>query len=573
MPVAPGTPQLTFPGIQDGASFRVPQATNQDRLQLADSLALVRGAHNLKFGGEVQLVDTSFDLGVFQAGRIEMVENFADFDHNGDGRVDDNDLLFAVTLRSGFPDRNLLLDDCDNTYFAFYAQDDWHVTPELVLNLGLRWEMDTNVKNISGYPDTNPLVSDFYVGDRTRDKNNFGPRIGFNWTNPSGSVSAHGGWGIYYDRITLEIASLEKGLDGRALPVEVRAGNVFFLDPATGQFPPFAPSLGNPFTGFPLAGAGASGINIIDNAMQTPQVQQWNLGAEVRVAQSLYLRADGIYNKGTNFIIGVPIGTVFNPVVGGPDRVLNLESSVGTRYKGLFLTMERRGGRHQFLASYTLAKADNYANDDQIPFSNGPIDPNDLEREFGPSPNDRRHRFTFAGSFELPAGFRLAPLFTWSTGVPMDILMPDASRRVPTLSRNAGGRRFETAAELNEYLRGLNASGGIEGVLLPLVGDDALFSDHFSSFDLRVSKVFGVGGARSLEALVEVFNLFNVTNILGVSTRNYSGYANVLARDSDQPASPGFLTSSSFGQAVTTAGGVFGSGGPRAFQLGLRFQF
>jgi hypothetical protein len=572
-PVAPGAPQLTFPSIQDGSSFRVPQATNQDRIQVADSLALVRGSHSLKLGGEVQLVNTSFDLGVFQAGRIEMVEDFADFDHNGDGRIDDNDLLFAVTLRSGFPTRNLVLDDCDNTYLAFYVQDDWWITPQLTLNVGLRWEMDTDVKNISGYADTNPLVSGFYEGERKRDKNNLGPRLGFNWAAPSGRVGVHGGWGLYYDRITLEIASLEKGLDGRALPVEVRAGNVFFLDPTSGQFPPVAPSLSNPFTGFVLPGAGASGINIIDNGMETPQVQQWNVGAEVRLADSFYLRADGIYNKGTHFIIGRTVGTVFNPVVGGPDRVVNLESSVGTRYKGLLVSLEKRAGRHRILASYTLAKAENYANDDQIPFSSGPIDPNDLEREFGPSPNDRRHRLSVSGSFELPAGFRAAPLFTWSTGVPMDILMPDASTRVPTLPRNAGGRMFQTAADLNAYLRTLNASGGVDGTLLPLVSDDAQFNDSFSSFDLRVSKVFGIGGRRSLEALVEVFNLFNVTNILGVSTRNYSGYANVLARDSSDPANPGFLTSSTFGKAVNTAGGVFGSGGPRAFQLGLRFEF
>jgi outer membrane receptor protein involved in Fe transport len=571
-PVSPNTPQLTFPSIQDGASFRVPQATDQDRLQLADSLALVRGAHSLKFGGDIQFIKTALDLGVFQAGRLEMVQDFADFDHNGDGRVDDNDLLFAVTLRSGFPERDLVLDDVNNKYFAFYAQDDWRLTPQVTLNLGLRWEMDTDVKNISGYPNTNPIVADFYHGDRKRDGNNFGPRIGLNWANASGGLSVHGGWGIYYDRITLELTTLERGLDGRALPVEVRAGNVFFIDDNTGQFPPFAPSLSNPFTGFILPGAGASGINIIDNQMETPQVQQWNVGAEVRVAKSLYLRADGLYNKGTKFILGVPVGTVFNPVVGGPDRVVNLESSVGTRYKGLLMSLERRGGRYQFLASYTLSKSENYSNDDQIPFSNGPIDPNDLEREFGPSPNDRRHRFTLSGSIDLPAGFRIAPLFTWSTGVPMDILMPDASRRVPTLQRNAGGRVFQTAAELNAYLRGLNASGGIDGTLLPLVSDGAQFSDSFSSFDMRVSKTFHFGD-RSLEALAEVFNLFNVTNILGVSVRNYSGYANVLARDSEDPSNPGYLRSSSFGNAVTTAGGVFGSGGPRAFQLGLRFQF
>ena len=70
-----------------------------------------------------------------------------------------------------------------------------------------------------------------------------------------------------------------------------------------------------------------------------------------------------------------------------------------------------------------------------------------------------------------------------------------------------------------------------------------------------------------------MFNLFNVTNVLGVSNVNYSGLSNVLARDSDDERNPGFLKSSSFGRPVTTAGGVFGSGGPRAFQVAVRFTF
>ncbi len=98
-PVTPG-PQLTFPSIQDGASFRVPQETRLNRFQFSDTLTLVRGPHTFRLGGELQRVDSSFNLEVFQQGRIELVEDFADFDHNGDGRVDDNDLLFAVTLRS-----------------------------------------------------------------------------------------------------------------------------------------------------------------------------------------------------------------------------------------------------------------------------------------------------------------------------------------------------------------------------------------------------------------------------------------------------------------------------------------
>jgi hypothetical protein len=67
--------------------------------------------------------------------------------------------------------------------------------------------------------------------------------------------------------------------------------------------------------------------------------------------------------------------------------------------------------------------------------------------------------------------------------------------------------------------------------------------------------------------------LFNVTNILGVSKSNYSGFSNVLVRDSNDSNNSGFLRSSSFGQPVTTAGGVFGSGGPRAFQFAARVTF
>ena len=570
-PVAAG-PQLTFPSIQDGSSFRVPQGTTQKRFQINDTVSLVRGAHNLRAGGEWQRVDALFDLGVFREGRVELVEDFATFDHNADGRVDDQDLLFAVTLRSGRPEQALVLPDADNDYVAAFVQDDWRVRRDLTLNLGLRYELDTDVKNISRYGEINPLVQPFLQGTRKRDRNNFGPRIGFNWAPGSARTSVHGGYGIYYDRVTLEIESLERGLDGRALPIEVRAGNVFFLDPATGRFPPIAPSLANPFTGFILTGAGASGINIIDNSLQNPSVQQWNLGVQRALPADVVLRIDGVHNLGTHFIIGRTIGEVFNPVVGGPDRVVNLESSVNTHYDALLLSAERRGTRLGFRGAYTLAKSLNYANDDQIPFANGPLDPNNLRREYGPTPNDQRHRFTLAAWAQAPAGVLMAPMLTIASGVPMDILMPDAQSRIPVFQRNAGGRQFKTGADLNQALADLNAQGGINGELLPLVRDDVRFGDGFSSLDLRVSRPFAWGRVR-VEPMMEVFNLFNVTNILGVSVKNYSGYANVLVRDSAEPGTPGYLRSSSFGQAVNTAGGVFGSGGPRAFQFAVRAVF
>lgn len=559
--------QLTFPSILDGTSFRVPQATKQNRIQLANATTAIFGNHLIKFGGEVQRVNSSIDLGVFQDGRIEFVQDFADFDRNNDGVIDDNDLLFAVTLRSQFPDRPLSLDNVDNTHFAFFIQDDWRVRRNLTFNIGLRYEADTNVKNVSGYDQINPLVASFYSGDRKADYNNFGPRVGFAWSGFKDRLVVRGGYGIYYDRVVLQLITLERGLDGRALPVAVRAGNALtdengvpiFLD-QNGRFLPGAPTFSDPFSGFILPGAGASGINIIDNSLQNPMVQQSNLGFQWEFAKDFVVKVDYLHNFGTHFIIGRDIGVVDNPVVGGPDRVVNLESSVKTFYDGLLLSVERRfSNRFGFRSSYTLSKAFNYANDDQVPFSNGPVDPNNLRLEFGPTPNDQRHRFTFAGTLDLPFGFRISPIFTLASGVPMDIILPNGQSRIPELQRNAGGRLFKNASELNTFIAQINA-GRSPTDQLPLVPSDARFNDNFSSLDLRVSKTFRFTERMRLEPILEVFNLFNTTNILGVSNTNFSGFGNVLGTPS-------------FGRAITTAGGVFGSGGPRAFQLGGRFVF
>lgn len=570
-PLEPGR-QLTFPSLQAGSSFRVPQGTRQRRWQVGNEVSVSRGTHQVKAGGQLQRVDAHFDLGVFRDGRVELVEDFPAFDRNGDGAVNDDDLLFAVTLRSGHPDQDLVIPDADNVHVAAYLQDEWRVHPRLTLNLGVRYELDTDVNNVSRAGELNPLVAEFAGGPRRRDTNNWAPRVGVNWAANDGRTSLRGGYGIYYDRVTLQIQSLERGLDGRALPIEVRAGNTFFVDQSSGGIPPVAPTVSNPFGGFILPGAGASGINIIDARLQNPKVHQLSVGVEQQFGAQV-VRLDLLRNHGTDFIIGRTVGSVFNPVVGGPDRVVRLESSAETDYTGLLVEVERRyAGRFGGRLAYTLASARNYANDDQIPFGSGPLDSNDLRREYGPAANDRRHRLVLSGVTEIAAGIRLAGIWTIASGVPMDILMPSGQSRVPSLSRNAGGREFTSARELNAFIDRTNAAGGIDGELLPRVADDARLSDSFTSLDLRVSRTF-TAGALQIEAMAELFNVFNVTNVLGTSTLNYSGFVNTLARDANDPADPGYLRSSTFGTPVSTAGGVLGSGGPFALQLGARVRF
>jgi len=569
-------PELDFPSLADGSSYRVPQQTRQKRSQFDDNLDWVHGKHNFHFGGEFQRIGADFDLGVFRSGVIIFVQDFANQDRNGDGVINDSDLLFAVAIRSGTPNRDLIIPDADNNHLAGYFQDDWRVHPQLTVNLGMRYEIDSDVNDLGHYNQINPILQPFLQGSRHKAANNWGPRVGFNWSTKNSLFSFHGGYGIYYDRVTLEIDSLERGLDGRALPINVSLGSANILGSNGNFIPGVTPTYpDSPFSGpiIPGAGGASEGINIIDNKMRNPMVQQFNLGVEYSFAKNWVLKLDGIHDLGTHFIIGVPLGSVYNPASGGPETVTDLKSAVNTHYDALWAVVDHRfGDRFQLHSAYTFSKALNYANYDQIPFGYPPIDPSNLRREYGSAPNDQRHRLVLQGTAVLPFHLQLSPLWTYASGVPMDILLGDGSGvRVPELGRNAGGRQFHTGAGLNALLTQLNAQGAQNGSLgqpFPMVSPSAQFSDTFNSFDLRLSRDFRLSERFHIQAVGEVFNLFNKTNILGSSNANYSGFFNVLVPDRTNPS-----FSSAFGRPTSTAGGVFGSGGPRAFQIAAKLTF
>jgi hypothetical protein len=89
----------------------------------------------------------------------------------------------------------------------------------------------------------------------------------------------------------------------------------------------------------------------------------------------------------------------------------------------------------------------------------------------------------------------------------------------------------------------------IPSIVLPKDFDNG---DTFISQDLRVTRIIHVGEKVQLQIIGEGFNIFNISNL--------SGYS-------------GTLNGPNFGQPSTRAGGVFGSGGPRAFQFAARVQF
>ncbi len=490
-------PQLTFP--EHPGRIVLPRAAGHDPEALSvgrHASVSFAASHSLRAGGEWQRVDALFDLGVFRDGRIELVEDFATFDHNGDGRVDDGDLLFAVTLRSGKPDQSLVMPDADNNYVAMFVQDDWRLRSDLTLNLGLRYELDTDVKNISRVGRDQPDRAAVPAGHR-------GTPTSTTWDRGSASTGRPETAARACTAATASTTTASRSRSSRSSAASTGGRCRSRCAPATSSSsirPPASSRRSrrrsaNPFTGFILPGAGASGINIIDNGMQNPSVQQFNLGVRARAAaRTSSLRVDGVHNLGTHFIIG------------------------RTDRHGLQPGRRRAGPRRQprVERQHSLRRAAASAPSAAVPAS-GSAPPTRLPRRSttpttirSRSPTGRSIRTTCGASTarrpttsgiasrspawgHAPGGILVAPMLTLASGVPMDILMPDAQSRVPAFQRNAGGRPFKTARRPEPGAgRAERVGRGRTGSRFRSWASDAKFSDGFSSFDLRVSRPFDV---------------------------------------------------------------------------------
>lgn len=555
-------PELIFPSIQVGANFRAPQRTRLNRFQIKDDFTWTAGDHLFKFGGEFQRMDADAIFDLFGSGSVLLAEDFATQDRNGDGVINDNDIPVIFALRSAatqLPGAS----NFDNVYWAVYLQDDWRLRDNLTVNLGLRYELETQTSGANPLNLAERVI--FYPGDtgqlRKRDKNNFGPRLGFAWDlNNDGKRVVRGGYGIYYDRIVLEAMGVERILNGKVLPIEA-----------------FGPSLlGDPFGG----GAAQIGIGIgilPEEGLRNPRVQQFSIGFETEIRKDLVLGADYIGARGDQFIVGREVNFIRKGVQVNPDihdSVVEAASIAKTKYDGLLITANKRFGADlQLAASYTLARARNWSNEDQITFTGSAFDIADPSKDEGEAEYQDRHRLVLNGIYQHKSGFSISGIFTYASGIPFnintnhDFLGDGVNDRFPLLPRNSGGRAIKTGAELNELITLFNTSSDPSivamraqcGCTLPLVDPGLKFTDNFLNLDLRFSKSFSFD-RYSVEPLLELFNVFNVTNIRGSFRDSLAGYVTNME-------------SPDFGKPVSTAGGVFGQGGPFAVQVAVKFKF
>jgi hypothetical protein len=333
-----------------------------------------------------------------------------------------------------------------------------------------------------------------------------------------------------------------------------------------------------------------AGITLYDPSYRAPYAIHISLGLQRELAGGFVLSADAVWRHfGHTFINGIDYnrwnssgGSVIARCVGSQRNDVTARCSNGSmffdttigraRYGGLLVRVEKRLTRgFQFLGSYALGSfvGTNGTGTGTVEPTGGRVfgfNNDDWFENYGPLPTDQRHVLNVSGFVELPWRFQLA--FSVSA-----YSRPPFSAYVAGMDFNGDGTQNDLlpGTRINQFNRGFNRddlerlveqynaqqagrrtpTGPIApAVTLPA---DYTFDDNFFTQDLRLTRSFHLGShAARLSVFAEAFNLLNTPNLVGYS---------------------GNLTSRTFAQPTGRFTQVFGSGGPRAFQLGARVSF
>jgi hypothetical protein len=229
-----------------------------------------------------------------------------------------------------------------------------------------------------------------------------------------------------------------------------------------------------------------------------------------------------------------------NPLIVQNNQYTSAASSL---YEGGIIEIKKRFGAHYtLLGNYTYSKGFDTTTDFNSDY--GPQDPTNLGLDRGLSPFDQRHKVVIAGVLDSPwqnpilAGFELAPIFTYNSGHPFNLL--------------AGGEVNGNNHTTNERPIG--------------AGRDTGLGPAYTNLDMRLSWQHKLHEKTTLLLTAEGFNIANHTN-----------YASV--NDVVSPLfgfQPGFTSFSVHGSAALSPSQPLGftSAFPkREIQLGLRLTF
>jgi len=559
-----------YPQIVESA-----QSSEQKQWNVLDSLSVLRGRHNLKFGFDYRRLAPH----VYQSSPVAVYAYFAA------ASVEANSVDEGVgeSYAPAYP---------VYTNFSAFAQDQWRATSRLSLSIGLRWEVNpapgapkgnlpytvtgNTLSTLSLAPQGTPLWKTGWF--------NFAPRFGAAYTlrnTPGVETVVRGGVGIFFDT-GQQLGSY--GYIGPGFSAYSFFGNAFG---APASFPASTVEVTPPIVNPPIAPY--SSVYAFPSHLQLPYTVQWNASLQQALGKSQTLTISYVGSHGVRLleVNQVNVGT-FNSNFGS---VNFLQTGLTSDYDALQVQYQQRLSRGlQALASYTFAHSIDYSSYNYVaPYRRGDSD------------FDIRHNLSGALMYDLPSISRskltrallqnwgVDARFTARTGFPVPL--EGALTIDPTNGQTYYGGLNEIPGQplyiygkecADVYASGLGCPGGRainpNAFSLPTgctpyscppgtAGGNAPrnFVRGFGAWqvDFAVRREFPIYERLKLQFRAEAFNVLNHPNF-GTINSTYCS------------AGPGCT----FGQATATLANSLGglnslyqTGGPRSMQFALKLIF
>ncbi|CAN5711558.1 TonB-dependent receptor [soil metagenome] len=564
-------PYQLFPNLVSvGQSPNTPQTTEQKKYQFRDdfswSVAGMGGiGHDFKSG--VNFINEPRLFITFNGGK-----GVVQYTHLTD---DVNGPLSTIQLNDGDASANIPLKQ-----YAAYVQDDWRVNNRLTINLGLRYDLITGYQfdqsknanfvkiqaaaaagllaGIKGYENFGKTPED--------DKNNWQPRVGLAYdVRGNGRDVVRGGWGVYYDMAYTNSNALFAASDatGKGFGTVLNIDNQAGIRNPDGSFYRIGQPLSN------LASQNQADTSTVpvfgqftDPRLQLPYTRQASFGWSHQLMESTVFTVDLVRHDGRDLNARPRVNT--RPVgnLAGARRLAFTgiaPNALGTRaalsqgkssYNAMILGVKRRMLHgFDFSATYTLAEAKSTAGN-----ASDELNQNNLQdatllyddpRVFGPNGRtDARHQGTIATIVQVK-GFTIAPIFLFRSALPVSI--------TEGLDTNANSERNDLPTKAYAFDGVGNAPKEIGNCETWNCGRGA----GRTQMNLRVAKSFRLYRRARVEAIGEIFNVFNAKNPATFVTTRRLG---------DGTPNPNFLQ-------PTEYSGDFQNPEQRVGQLGFRFTF
>ena len=599
-----------------GENYALPRTAEPDehRIQISDTLSKVHGRHTFKTGVDLNLIHEvminlyngtgqyAYSGSSAQASFNSWVEDIYGI-NIGDGLTGKH---YSTFTQVNDPVTHVGKDDFHDNDFAAFFEDNWKASSKLTLNMGLRYDIFA----ITAPPQPNTLtpLTTLYTSTIHIPKDQIAPRFGAAWQITPKTV-LRTGYGIFYAKSTNSTyyaTRVENGVIQQTFtcsPVSTNSNycpaltfpNVIWNPPGPPLAAPFSGALTPQVVGFtPPAASQVTRGQSPD--WVNPRTHQGDVTLERQLPGELSGSVAYVVTRGLHLPIFVDANLAPSTTTKTYDILSNGQtaqtytvpfytsridtgtgdifvgySDVNSWYNSMVLTL-RRPMRHglEFTANYTLSKAFDGAmaagNFGTFNGTDYPIDPKNRKLEYALSDLDQRQRFvanavwmpSAKGLSNRPArlildGWAFSTIVTMSTGQPVTPYITGAPS--PLDGGVTGGVAYAAPTQ------------GRAGWL----PRNAFTAPGFHDVDFRVGRQFSITERLKLSLIGEAFNLFNHTNVSGVSNTAFSYLApgsGLCAGHTNACFTP--YTSTPFLATTATSNLLWG---PRQLQLSGRITF